>query len=567
MQPGSAIFTHEPIEAENGVAAGGHPRSAAAAVRMLQAGGNAVDALTAAAFTSFVVEPSWCGIGGYGHISIYLAEGDRFVTVDAYGRAPGKAHERMFEPESGEATYYGHPFTKGRQADKGILAPSVPGAVAGFGHAQRSFGKLAWKDVLAPAIEAAEEGVPFHFHDRLIIATEILGHDVLPETLAVLMPDGKVPLGGRDAPTKLDTAALAKTLKTIAAEGPEAFYRGPIAEAVGGFVASKGGILSAEDLAAYRIRQIAERPQNYRGRPYISCFDQVAYEILNILDRYDIAGFGPDSVAYRHVMAEALAVAFTDSMKHYGDPDFVDCPFTGLASPDFAAQRQGEISLDKALARPVTAGDPWPFNGGEPAARPLTADDSQARFKGTSQAAAADREGNMASVCMSLGSAWGSQVFVPEVGCFLNNAMQNFDPRPGLPNSIAPGKMPIFAAPAIAMAEEGRGLIAVSGSGGYRIETGVLHTLVNWLDHKMPLQRALDYPRIHSQGGPTHVDPRMGEALIEGLERLGHEIERQDATIGDFWPYARISAVAYDREKKCLTAAAGPSVETGVAGF
>ncbi len=569
MIRGQPIYTHSPVEALNGVCAGGHALSAEAGVRVMQEGGNAVDALIAAAFTSCVVEPASCGIGGYGHISIWLQSEQRHITIDAYCRAPLKSRADMFEVEAtGAPTYYGHPFTRGNKAMDGVLAPAVPGAIKGFGEAHARYGRLPWAQVLQPAIEAADVGVAFTFADKLTIAARAVDIGLPWPTEAVLLPDGRPPRKDfvTGAEPRLDTSALAKTLRRVAAGGPESFYQGPMAETFGAYMRSVGGILDDADLAAYSTRALVETPSTYRGIAYTSCFDQVIYEALNILEGFDLAAAGPDSALYRHLVAEALAIAFTNSMRHYGDPDFVPSPINGLTAKAFAKSRAALMQPDRALVRPVEAGDPWPFNGNDPVARPLTDPIPLAKREGTSQVSAADRDGNMASVCMSLGSGFGSMVYVPELGFFLNNAMQNYDPRPGLPNSIAPGKMPIFAAPAIVAAKDGRGMFAGSGSGGYRIETGVLHTFLNAVDHGMALQTAVDQPRVHSQGGPTSVDARIPQHVREALAGAGHDVVIEREGPGG-WAFGRVSAVAYDAKRKCLTAGAGPSWQTGVAGY
>ena len=241
-------------------------------------------------------------------------------------------------------------------------------------------------------------------------------------------------------------------------------------------------------------------------------------------------------------------------------------PVDGLASKAFAAARRKALRRNRALARPMEAGDPWPFDADGPAPGIVTDPRSLARRDGTSQAAAADRQGNLASSCMSIGSAWGSVVYVPEVGCFLNNAMQNYDPRPGLPNSIAPGKMPIFAAPAIVAARGGRPVFAGSGSGGYRIETGVLHAFLNMVDHRMKAQAAVDHPRVHCQGQETVVDARIPEAVRRRLARAGHRVETVAEAPG-CWPFGRVCTVSWDARRKLLCGAAGPNWNTGIAGF
>ena len=562
------LHTHTPVEGERGVCAAGHRLAAQAGVRVMQEGGNAVDALCAAAFTAFVVEPASCGIGGYGHISIWLAESRRFVSIDAYCRAPLASRDDMFEVAPGsEKTYYGHPSTAGDRSATGSLAPAVPGAVAGFCEAQSNYGCLALERVLAPAIEAAEAGVDFTFSDRLGVLERIPGTDLSDETLAVLMPGGRFPRGGWGVqPDRIDTRALARTLRLIARKGPAAFYRGRVAAAVERHLRGAGGLIGRDDLAAYRTRTLHEPPLRYRGHEYVSCYDQVAYEALNVLERFDLAGYGPDSYQYRHLVAEALALAFTDSMNHYGDPDFVASPVRGLSSPAFAAVRARLIRMRRALPRPVDAGDPWPYDPHHPDAERVSGPGTSVPRPGTSQVASADRHGNLASCCISVGSSFGSLVYVPEVGCFLNNAMQNFDPRPGRPNSIAPGKMPIFAAPALVATRRGRAVFAASGSGGYRIETGVLHTFMNRVDHGMRLQAAVDHPRVHCQGGETIIDPRVPEPVRQRLRNAGHDLVERPETPGE-WPYGRVCAVAWDSRRKLLEGAAGPSWQTAIAAY
>ena len=562
-----ALYTHAPVEGERGVCSAGHRLAAEAGVRVMREGGNAVDALCAAAFTAFVVEPASCGIGGYGHISLWLAESRRFVSIDAYCRAPLAARDDMFEAAPGSATYYGHPFTMGDRAATGPLAPAVPGAVAGFCEAQAKYGRLALERVLAPAIEAADAGVDFKFSDRLGVLDRVPEAEPSAETLSVLMPGGRFPRGGGgEPPDRMDTRPLARTLRLIARKGPGGFYRGRVAAAIERHVRGAGGLLGRDDLAAYRPRIPLEPPLRYRGHDYVSCYDQVAYEALNVLERFDIAGYGPDSFQYRHLAAEALALAFTDSMAHYGDPDFVASPVRGLSSPEFAAMRSRSIRLRRALPRPVTPGDPWPFDSSHPDTERVTGAGAFVAQSGTSQVASADRHGNMASCCISIGSAFGSLVYVPEVGCFLNNAMQNFDPRPGFPNSIAPGKMPIFAAPALVATRRGRALFAASGSGGYRIQTGVLHTFMNRVDHRMRVQAAVDHPRVHCQGAETLVDPRIPEPVRQRLRAAGHDVVEQPEAPG-CWPYGRVCAVAWDSRRKRFEGGAGPSWQTAVAAY
>jgi len=563
------VYTHPLLEVGNGVCSTGHPVSAEAGVRIMQRGGNAFDALVAAAFTTFVMEPESCGIGGYGHISAYVAAKQEYLSVDAYCRAPGDARPDMFKIDTTlPPTYYGHPQTLGSEADIGWRAIAVPGAVAGLCDTHEMLGRLSLAAVLEPAIEAAEAGVPVTFKHKLEIAKSLDNIRRFPDTAASLLVDGKMPqIAGQDGGgDRLDTCQLAKLLKRISKRGKIAFQGGATARRIGDYIRSNGGILSAQDIANYRPRVLREQPVRYRKHDYVACFDQVAYQTLNILSHYDLKAYGPDSYAYRHLTAEALGVSFIDSMTHYGDPDFVDSPVNGLANLAYAKHRRKLIRLNKALPRPIVAGDPWPFDerGLEP--ERLLESPTLARRGGTSQVAVADAEGNIACACISIGAGYGSLIFVPEFGIFMNNAMSNFDPRPEHPSHIEPGKMPIFAAPAIVAASGGEARFAASGSGGYRIEPGVVQTMMNVVDFGMPVQRAVDHPRVHCQGGATYVDSRIGEAVLNRMRRAGHDLQILVENPGAN-NFGRICAVTRNPRTGTLSAGAGPAWATGVAGY
>ena len=312
-------------ESDRGVVGAGHPAEVSAGLAMLEAGGNAVDALVAAAFMAFVVEPAMCGLGGYGRLSVFSATRGELLSVDHYLRAPGAARPDMFEiDETRGLKYYETPYTKGLKAERGPLAACVPGAVAGLYWAQRRLGRLAWARVLEPAIAAAREGLEVGWSLFLQLAQNEPAIRAEPATAAIYLPQGRLPRppGQIEPAERLGLGDLAATLELVAERGADGFYRGRVAAAIGETFRARGGILSAEDLAAYRPRVVAETPQRYRGLAYVTCLDPVGYEALNILDRFDLAATGPESLAFRHLMAEAMAAAFVDNIAHYGDPDF-----------------------------------------------------------------------------------------------------------------------------------------------------------------------------------------------------------------------------------------------------
>lgn len=563
------IATQSEVIAENGLVVGGHEMEAEAGVRVMQAGGNAIDALVASAFAGYVVEPSNCGIGGYARISIYWAERDELISIDSYVRAPGKATPDMFEPDyEAPLTYYGYPATREQKANTGYMACAVPGAVAGMCAAHAMFGKLPLAEVLQPAIEIAERGLPVYAGLARTIANLYDDIRALPATAALLIPHNR-PARAGDAWTEgdvIDFSALAQTLRRIAEHGAAGFYQGPVAEAIERYIVAHGGILSAQDLANFQPKIMREKPVRYREYDYISCYDQVSYEALSILDHFDLRKYGPDSVEFRHLVAEALGQAFIDSMVHYGDPDHTRSPVNGLASRAYAGVRAKAISLDHAAPRPLRAGNPWPFEAEMDKPERLSPGPSRGGPSGTTQMVATDRAGNLAVTCTSLSGAFGSCVYVPEVGVMLNNSMRNFDPRPDHPNCAQPGKMPIFAAPVIAARRNGRAVFGASGSGGYRIETGVLHTLLNTLDFGMEVQRAVDAPRVHCQGEATYVSGLLPAQVRARLAEMGHPVvEQTDSTNANY--FGRVCAIHIDPQTRLMRAGSGPAWSTAAAGF
>lgn len=545
-----------------GVVSAGHPDATAAGMEVLEAGGNAFDAIVAAAFSLFVCEPAQCGIGGYGRLAGYVAADGQMVSVDHYLRAPGAVTEDMFEiDESRPVKYYETPWTKGQKAERGHLAPGVPGSVPGLYETHRRWGRLPWAEVLAPAIRQADAGLPMDWSQLLYICEH---HDFLRHMAPLynhLCPGGELPHapGQFGGGTVLDLSELAATLRLIAVHGPRALHEGEIAALIEKEVRAGGGILTAADLAAYRPKVMVETPRRFAGLDYVSCFCPTTYELLNLIGRFDIAAMGADSADYRHVMAECLAAAFTDTIRWYGDPDTDDAPVQALSSEAFAAKRAGDIRMDRALARPVAAVDPRDLGiAADDDPRRLNVDPWPPKLEGTSQVATVDGEGNMAALCTSLSGAHGSMVYCPGTGVVLNNGMQNFDPRPGRPNSLKPGKMPIFAAPVIVALKDGRPMWAGSGSGGYRIMTGVVHAFVNWAVFGMGLGPAMEAPKVHSQGRDTFVDSRLPAAVKDELVRRGHAVieQRDDPGLNAF---ARVNAVSMDPATGELRGAAFPA--------
>jgi gamma-glutamyltranspeptidase / glutathione hydrolase len=554
------VATRAEVASARGVVAAGHPLAASAGLEVLADGGNAVDAAVAAAFVSFVAEPNNASIAGYGHLSAFVA--GEFLTVDHGPRAPRAATPDMFTPTDAPDGY-DWPSVEGDRNGVGHLAPAVPGAVAGLWAAHERAGRLPWARLLAPAIGLARAGLGVTWELLLVIAGRLDAIHANECLASILLKDGRLPRAkSPDAPgDRLDQAALADTLQRIADEGPSAFYEGAIAAAIASEIATGDGILTEADLASYAPKVLEEVPARYRDLAYVTANDQVGYEALNILECFDVPTVGPGSAEHLHLLAEATGHAFVDNVTYYGDPDHTESPVDGLASREFAAQRAQAIRLDRAAPRPIATADPWPFDPNDGATAPPP---SVGGARGTTQVVAADADGNLVALITTIGDDFGALVAVPGTGIVLNNSMMNYDPRPGRSNSIAPSKMPFFAVPAIVAARDGRGAFAAAGSGGYPILAGVLHTMVNAMDHGLPIQAAIDEPRVHSQGERTFIDSRVPAAVRERLTDMGHELVVQDSTPGEL-AFSRVSAVRI--EDGVLHAGSGPAWSTGAGGL
>ena len=553
------LGTRAEVRSRAGVVSAGNEHAVRAGLWALEQGGTAIDAVVAGAFAAFVAEPNNAGIGGYGHLSAFLADDASFLTVDHGPRAPAAARADMFEVIDAPLDGHDWPSVSGDRNYVGPLAPAVPGAVAGLWAAHQRGGRLAWEALIAPAIELAQTGLEVTWVLQIEIANRIEEIVARPPLAAILMPNGRIPRSrsADAAGERLNQAELAGTLRRIAAEGPDAFYRGEVAAAIAAALAG-GGIMTAEDLASYTTRVLEEPPAGYRGLHYVTATDTVGYETLGILAHFDLAATAPAGPESLHLLAEAMGHAFADGATYAGDPDHTADPIADLGGEAFAAARAAGIRPDRAAPRPVVPTAPWLTAADSP--RPTSA----GGVHGTTQVVAGDRDGNLAALITTIGADFGSLVAVPGTGIILNNSMINYDPRPDRANSIAPGKMPFFAVPTLVAARDGRAAFAAAGSGGYPILAGVINTTVGVIDHGLGVQAAIDLPRVHSQGNRTFVDVRAGAEVHERLRAMGHDVVVQEVTPGQL-AFSRVSAVAV--RDGMLTAGAGPAWNTAAGGL
>ena len=519
--------------ARSGMVVSAEPIASQVGLDVLIDGGNAVDATIATAFALAVVFPKAGNIGGGGFLLYRDASTGTADIVDFRETAPAGATPTMYlgpdrNPVPGLST-------------DGYLSIAIPGTVAGLAAAHERYGLLPWHRLLRPAIQLARYGFPVSeaLARSIEKAAPVLGR--YPSAAAVFLPGGKPPAVG----SIFKQRELARTLSRISRYGADGFYRGSVAEAIESDVRAHGGILTREDLAGYRVR--IRRPLEgtygeYRLLvvPPPSSGGALLLEILNMLEPYQISRFGPLSSRTVHLMTEVERRAFADRAAFFGDPDFTDVPVEGLISKQYALSRTSDISLDRAgVSADVKAGEPQAKRVPHLSSWPAESPD-------TTHLAVVDRWRNVAALTYTLNDSYGSKTIAAGTGVLLNDEMDDFSSKPGTPNlyglvgdkanEIRPGKRPVSSMCPTIVLKNGRPFLVLGTPGGSTIITSVAQVLLNVVDHGMPLQEAVDAPRVHHQWLPDRIqieDRALAQDVRAALDRLGHTIAVREP-IGDF---------------------------------
>ncbi len=501
----------KPVSAKHGMVVSSERLASETGLSILKAGGNAVDAAVATAFALAVTYPGAGNIGGGGFI-VLRTKGGLVTTLDFREKAPLAATPTMFLDEQGKI--------RDNSNHQGILSVGVPGSVAGLELAHKKFGRLPWQEIIQPAVELAERGFPLsrYFSKNLEnYRKKFLGY---PSSARVfLKPDGSVfPPGAL-----WRQPDLAATLKRIQKNGSADFYRGETARLIAEFMRHNGGLITLEDLARYKAVERAPLHGTYRGYDVFamgppSSGGVVILEILNILEGYDLARSGHDSAPYLHFLTEAMRSAYLDRAKYLGDPEAnPDMPVDRLISKGYAARLRASIPADRA--------------------RTSRADDIQAPAEGshTTHLSVVDAEGNAVSLTTTLESGYGSAIVVEGAGFLLNNEMGDFNPAPGdtddrgqigtKANEIAPEKRILSSMCPAILAKGGKSFLVIGCPGGRAIPNAVLQIILNAVDFRMNIARAIGRPRIHHQWLPDVTEYEPGAFSAEALrlyKALGH---------------------------------------------
>ncbi len=501
------------VTGERAMVVSEHPLSSAVGAEILRRGGNAIDAAVAVGFAQAVVNPRAGNIGGGGFLVYRTADGQAFA-LDYRETAPAATTRNMYLDSADNLT---------DRSVIGALAAGVPGAVAGMWEMHRRFGRMPWRDVVAPAIALARGHVVDSTRFGAIRgSSRSLAR--FPTSAAVFLPGGNPPAPG----DTLRQPDLARTLERIAEQGADGFYRGETAELIVAEMRRSGGIITAEDLAGYRALWREPIQSTYRGwriiaMPPASSGGVTLTEILNILEGYRMPRFG--AAQLMHLETEAMRRAFADRNRYLGDPAFVQMPLDRLTSKSYAAELRASIRRDRATPS---------------SEMPASAEGTE-----TTHYSIVDPEGNAAAITTTINGNFGCKLVVGGAGFLLNNEMDDFAAKPGSPNmfglvqgeanAIQPGKRMLSAmTPTIVLNPEGRLELVLGAPGGPTIITAVYHVVSNVIDHGMSLADAVYAPRIHHQSLPDSIawEPNgIAPEERRRLERMGHALNARPGYI------------------------------------
>ncbi|MGO1597723.1 MAG: gamma-glutamyltransferase [Sphingobacterium sp.] len=478
-------------EFENGAVVTAHPLASQVGLDVLKKGGNAVDAAVAVKFALAVVYPNAGNLGGGGFL-VYRSQDGQTTALDFREKAPGKAHRDMYLDPQGnpikDLSLYGH------------LASGVPGSVAGMDQAHQRYGTLSWKELLEPAIQLASEG--FAITERQ--AEEFNRYQ---ERFKKFNPNGAAIIRDQawNAGDRFTQPELAETLKRIAEEGRDGFYKGETAELIASEMERGGGIINLDDLEAYDAswrEPIIGNYKNYRiiSMPPSSSGGVALLALLQSVEKYPLAQWGFQSDSTIRAMVEAERRIYADRATHLGDADFYNVPVDQLTDAAFNQQRMKAVNLEKATPSDSVSAAVFPGDESEE----------------TTHYSIVDQQGNAVSLTTTINGSYGSGVWVEGAGFLMNNEMDDFSVKPGSPNiygllggkanSIAPGKRMLSAMTPTIVEENGQLKMVVGTPGGSTIITSVFQTILNVLEFEMGAQESVDAPRFHHQWQPDRID-------------------------------------------------------------
>ena len=486
--------------AENGMVASLRYEASAIGVDIMKQGGNAVDAAVATALALTVTMPEMCGVAGGGLMTYYDAETGETTFLSFRETAPMFQTAEMWVQDESGAVIGNHNMFGG-------LSVGVPGEVAGLYQALEDYGTMEWAEVIQPAIDIAREGylVTPELREYILYAYDTMAASTELSEI-YLTEDGMIP----EVNDVIYNEYMANALEIIRDKGPEGFYTGPMAEAMVKATQSAGGLLTMEDLAAYEPWYEEPAIGTYRGYTVASAASPSSggtfiIEALNILENLPVLDY--DSTERWHQLAEVQKIVWADRAEFMADVRFVDVPIKGLTNKEYAAERATEIDMTKA--QDFSFGNAWDY-------------DSES--ENTTSFSVADKAGNMVTITHTINYVWGSKVYVPGYGFFMNDQLGDFVAGTGYSNSLEPGKAPLSSmSPTVVMDPEGKPFMTLGAPGGVQIFPAVTQCIINAIDYGMNVDEAVNSPRIAATSYGFNYSKELADEICAELTEMGHE--------------------------------------------
>ena len=533
-----ALGSTEPVHAQHGIVVSVHELASRAGVEIMQAGGNAIDAAVATGFALAVVHPPAGNLGGGGFMLLRMADG-KLHFLDYRETAPAAAKADLYLDAQGNVIE--------DASVVGYKAIAVPGSVAGMVYAERKYGKLPLQQVIAPAIRLARDGYALTWqeardmqHDKYLVKFQ--------ESRRIFQRDGNFYKAGE----VFRQPELARTLERIAAN-PDDFYHGSLARELAAALQKGGGLITADDLAHYEVKEREPVRGTYRGYEIISApppssGGTVLIESLNILEGYDLAKMGSRSAESIHYTTEAFRRAFFDRAEFLGDPDSSKIPVAQLIDKKYGVAWSQSIATDhaspsKELKRPAIFSELEQYAASHPA--PV----SQHESPHTTHYSVVDADGNAVAVTTTINDWFGSRVTAEGLGFLLNDEMDDFSAKAGVPNSdgliqgaanaIAPGKRPLSSMTPTLVVHDGKTVLVLGSPGSSKIITTVANVLMGVIDYGMNIQEAVNAPRFHNQWMPDvlNVEQWFSPDTVQALQKMGYHVQVGLHEFGNVSPY------------------------------
>ena len=514
------------VASGNKIMIAAHPLAARAGMEIYKKGGNVVDVAVAVAYALGVVEPHGSGIGGEGMMLIYDSKEGRSTVIDFKAISPASASHQKLDLR--------------RKSDwaRSVKGASIPGAVAGLEFARERFGRLDRKSVLQPAVNFALHG--YEVDSTLALNLESYRRILERDSSAKLLyyPEGRTPNVGR----VLENPDYGKTLQLIQSQGPDAFYKGAIADLIVKHSETKGGFITKDDLLAYKPIVREALVGHYRGYEIITtpppCGGMLLIETLNILKYFNLAEAKRRNEYNLHLFAETFKLVLKDEATHNGDPEFNTIPIAKVVSDQYAFQRFLQIDLAHS-------------------AHPAQVNAGSTEDKNTTHLSVMDIDGNAVSLTITLSSLFGTGQIVQGAGFMLNNEMQNFNDNDTHPNSLKPHKRVVTSLVPTIVAKNGKPMYVLGTPGGDLIISTIAQVIVNLVDFDMTLQDAVFAPRMFSifTQRELETESRFSQGAFELLERFGHDVKQ----LGDYRAYfGSVQAIKLDSDARRLTGCSDP---------